>query len=221
MKYLLIASLIAILLLGLFSCPQCKQTEPQAGYPIVRVVDGDTFICDIDGEATRVRLIGVDTPESVHPNKGVEYFGLEASDFLKALLQDERVHLAYDQGNSATKHKDRYGRILAYAYRASDSLFINAEIIVQGYGHAYTRYPFQYMEDFLNYERDARMQALGLWAELQDIPALNADSLTVYFSAKGKKFHRENCRYTTAEAVPIPRSEAIAKGMQPCKLCKP
>jgi micrococcal nuclease len=221
MKYVLIAALLIIILLGLFTCPQRPPALSQDGYPVVRVVDGDTFICNIAGEDSRVRLIGVDTPESVHPNKEVEHFGVEASDFLKQLLKAENVLLAYDQANIASNHKDRYGRILAYAYRASDSLFINAEIIRQGYGHAYTSYPFRYLEDFLKFERDARTQGLGLWADSPDKPPTVADSVIVYFSGKGKKFHRENCRYTTEKSIPIPRSEAISKGMEPCKICKP
>ena len=221
MKYVLIAALLIIILLGLFTCPQRQPLQPQEGYQVVRVVDGDTFICNINGEDSRVRLIGIDTPESVHPNKEVEHFGLEASDFLKQLLKGQSVLLDYDQANSASNHKDRYGRILAYAYRASDSLFINAEIIRQGYGHAYTRYPFRHLEEFLIYERVGGLQGVGLWAEMEDTPPTVADSVIVYFSGNGKKFHRENCRYTTDKSIPIPRSEAISKGMEPCKVCKP
>lgn len=221
MKYVLVAALLVIVLLGLFTCPQREPVAVQHGYTIVRVVDGDTFICAIEGEEQRVRLIGVDTPESVHPNKEVEYFALEASSYLKQMLEGQQVLLAYDPANSASKHKDRYGRILAYAYRAADSLFVNAEIIREGYGHAYLNYPFQYMEAFLKYERDARLHGRGLWSQIEDSPALSADSVLVYFSANGKKFHRENCRYTTAKSVAIPRAEAISKGMQPCRICKP
>lgn len=221
MKYILLASLLIIILLGLFTCPQQDSTPKSKGYEVIRVVDGDTFICKINDKDTRVRLIGVDTPESVHPNKDVEYFGLEASKFLKTLLEGQRVLLAYDQSNSASDHRDRYDRMLAYAYRASDSLFVNAEIITRGYGHAYTNFPFRYLEDFLRYERDARMKGLGLWSEGEDTPATEMDSVTVYFNGSGKKFHREHCHYTTAKSIAIPRGEAIARGMEPCKSCKP
>ena len=221
MKYVLILALVIIILLGIFTCPKQLPRAPLSGYPVVRVVDGDTFIIDINGTQTRVRLIGIDTPESVHPNKEVEYFALEASNFLKDLLEGQNVLLAYDQANSATDNQDRYGRLLAYAYRASDSLFVNAELIREGYAHAYTRYPFRYLEDFLKYERDARMQGKGLWQELEDSPPATPDSVIVYFSGNGKKFHRENCRYTTPKSTPIPRAEAIERGMEPCKICNP
>ncbi|HNQ42850.1 MAG TPA: thermonuclease family protein, partial [Candidatus Cloacimonadota bacterium] len=77
---------------GFQSRPRSQEQTAQAelkserGYKVIRVVDGDTFIIDMDGLETRIRLIGVDTPESVHPNKDVEAFGLEASAFLKQLL---------------------------------------------------------------------------------------------------------------------------------------
>lgn len=221
MKYVLVAIGLIIIILGLVTCPKAQPADALPGYPVLRVVDGDTFICNMEGIDTRIRLIGVDTPESVHPNKEVEHFGIEASNFLKGLLEGEKVYFEYDANNNATGHKDRYGRTLAYAYRSRDSLFVNAEIIKQGYGHAYTSYPFQYMENFLKYERDARLQQLGLWADAEPEPPAEADSVMVYFNPSTKKYHRENCRYVGEKSTAIPKSEAIAKGMEACKICQP
>jgi micrococcal nuclease len=123
---------------------------------VVRVVDGDTL--ELDGEE-RVRLIGVDTPETVHPNKPVERFGKEASAFTRRMAEGRRVRLEFDQ-----ELRDRYNRTLAYVY-LDDGMFLNAEIIRQGYGHAYTRFPFKYFEEFRAYEREARAQRRGLWAD--------------------------------------------------------
>jgi micrococcal nuclease len=123
---------------------------------VLRVVDGDTLI--LDGQE-RVRLIGVDTPESVDPRRPVEAFGKEAAAFTRRMAEGKRVRLAYDQ-----QRTDRYGRTLAYVY-LEDGTFLNAEIIRQGYGHAYTRFPFPYAEEFLQYEREARAARRGLWAE--------------------------------------------------------
>jgi micrococcal nuclease len=128
-------------------------------YRCVRVVDGDTIIVEIDGTKERVRLIGVDTPETVHPNKPVQHYGKEASAFTRELVEDKMVRLEYD-----TQKRDRYGRLLAYVYLA-DGTFLNAEIIKQGYGFAYTRFPFKYMEQFRQYERSARETGIGLWAK--------------------------------------------------------
>jgi len=122
---------------------------------VKRVVDGDTIVLE-NGE--RVRLIGVDTPETVHPNKPVQYFGKEASAFTKNMVEGKKVKLEYDW-----QRKDRYGRTLAYVY-LEDGTHLNAEIIKQGYGFAYTKYPFKYLEEFRKYERKAREEGKGLWA---------------------------------------------------------
>lgn len=121
---------------------------------VTRVVDGDTIVLD-GGE--KVRLIGVDTPETVHPKKPVEFYGREASAFLKKLIQGKQILVEYGNGG-----KDKYGRSLAYLY-TTDGLFINAEIVKQGYGHAYTRFPFKYMEQFRQLEREAKKAKRGLW----------------------------------------------------------
>lgn len=123
---------------------------------VVRVVDGDTLVLDGD---ERVRLIGVNTPETKDPRRPVEYFGKEASAFTRRLAEGKRARLAYDQ-----ERTDRYGRTLAYVY-LEDGTFLNAEIIRQGYGHAYTRFPFRYADEFRTYEREARENNRGLWAQ--------------------------------------------------------
>lgn len=135
----------------------------QETYRCIRVVDGDggTIIVEIDGTKERVRLIGVDTPETVHPKKPVEHYGKEASAFTKKLTEGEMVRLEYDDD---TQRRDRYGRLLVYVY-LPDGTFLNAEIIKQGYGFAYTRFPSKYMEQFRQYERSARESWAGLWAK--------------------------------------------------------
>ena len=120
-----------------------------------RVVDGDTIILS-NGE--RVRLIGVDTPETKHSKKPVEYYGKEASAFTKRMVEGKEVRLEYDQ-----QQRDKYGRLLAYVY-LMDGTFLNAEIIKQGYGNAYIKFPFKYMDDFRQYEKEARETKRGLWA---------------------------------------------------------
>lgn len=127
------------------------------GQLVERVVDGDTIIVEGVG---RVRLIGVDTPETVHPSRPVEFFGKDASAFTKGLLEGKRVRLEYDQ-----ERQDRYGRTLAYVY-LTDGTFVNAEIIRRGYGHAYTRFPFRHVEAFRQFEREARNNRRGLWGEV-------------------------------------------------------
>jgi micrococcal nuclease len=122
-----------------------------------RVIDGDTIVLS-NGE--KVRLIGVDTPETKHPQKPVEYYGKEATAFTKKMVGGRVVKLKYD-----VQRRDKYGRLLAYVYLMNGT-FLNAEIIKQGYGHAYTRFPFKYMEQFKEYEKEAREAKRGLWARL-------------------------------------------------------
>ncbi len=110
-----------------------------------------------------MRLIGVDTPETKHPKKPVQYFGKEASAFTKHMVEGKRVRLEFDQANAHLGHRDRYKRTLAYVF-LEDGTLLNAEIIRQGYGHAYTRFPFARAEEFRQYEREARGAELGLWA---------------------------------------------------------
>jgi micrococcal nuclease len=137
---------------------------------VEHVTDGDTLILD-GGE--KVRLIGVDTPEMHDTDRNgrtarrmglsarvVDDYAIRARAFLDKTLHSRSVHLEYDW-----ERKDRYGRTLAYAYRESDGLFVNAEILKEGYGFAYTRFPFKYTEEFRRLEREARDAGTGLWGE--------------------------------------------------------
>jgi micrococcal nuclease len=123
---------------------------------VVRVVDGDTIVVSPN---EKVRLIGVDTPETVHPKKAVECFGKEAKQFTRDAVEGKNVRLVLDDRNQRTQHKDKYGRTLAYVY-LDDGTMLNAELIRQGYAHAYTRFPFRYLVEFRQIERAARTEAV-------------------------------------------------------------
>ena len=111
----------------------------------------------IGTQTFRVRYIGVDTPETVDPRRPVQAFGKEASAFTASIALGKVVRLEFDRDRT-----DRYKRTLAYVY-LPDDVFLNAEIIRQGYGHAHTSYPFRYLDDFRALEREAREAARGLW----------------------------------------------------------
>ncbi len=145
---------------------------------VERVVDGDTIVVRGVG---RVRLIGVDTPETVDPRRPVEFFGREASAFTKRLLEGQRVRLEYDRERS-----DRYGRTLAYVY-LHDGTFANAEIVRRGYGHAYTRFPFRHLDRFRRLEREAREAGRGLWGaeSVTERPARRSGSARGASPARG------------------------------------
>jgi micrococcal nuclease len=132
---------------------------------VVGHIDGDTVRVRIDDPPVgkhlieTIRFLGVDTPETVHPNRQAEHFGLEASEFTRAQLFGKDVYLAFDWDL-----RDRFGRLLAYIYTEQVRNF-SAVLIREGYGHALLRFPFQFMEEFRNLEDEARREGRGLWAE--------------------------------------------------------
>jgi len=129
---------------------------------VVRVVDGDTIVVLVDGVAEKVRLIGVNTPETVDPRRPVQCFGKEASAFTKSLLENKTIHLESDASQG---DRDKYGRLLRYVLLTDGSL-INEKIIAEGYGNEYTyRNPYKYQKEFKKAERDARNSQKGLWAQ--------------------------------------------------------
>ena len=144
---------------------------------IERVVDGDTaivsFVFDDGSKYTkeRVRFLGVNTPETVHPNKPVEYYGKEASNFTKKELTDKTVWLQTD-----VEVKDRYGRMLAYVWMSEptkDDLdnedairenMFNAKLLLDGYAQLMTVQPnSRYSNLFVHFQREARQENRGLW----------------------------------------------------------
>lgn len=130
---------------------------------VKRVVDGDTFETET-GE--KVRLIGVDTPESVKPNSPVEPYGKEASAFTKKMLEGKKVRLEYD-----VAPKDKYGRTLAYVY-LEDGTFYNERLLLEGYAQVLTVPPnVKYADRLLAAQKKAREEGKGLWGDDASPPA--------------------------------------------------
>jgi micrococcal nuclease len=127
---------------------------------VVRVVDGDTIHVVVGGRREKVRYIGVDTPETHHPTKPVQCYGRAASAFNARLVAGELVRLVRD-----VEERDRYGRLLAYVYRARDGLFVNAELARAGYARTLTIAPdVRYAARFAALARAAREAGRGLWS---------------------------------------------------------
>jgi micrococcal nuclease len=129
-------------------------------YNVTKVYDGDTIAVNMDGRIEKVRMIGVDTPETQKPNSPVECFGKAASEYTKNRLTGQQVRLEADPIN---QNRDRYDRLLRYVY-LQDGTDYNAEIIKQGYGFAYVSFPFTKTDEYLTYQREARLNNKGLWA---------------------------------------------------------
>ena len=137
-------------------------TETRDVYVVSRVVDGDTIEVTKNGIKEKVRLIGVNTPETVDPRKKVECFGKEASAYAKEILINQKVTVVPD---STQDTRDRYGRLLAYVYR-EDGLFVNKHMIAEGYGYEYTyKVPYLFQKEFKEAQLRAQTEGNGLWAE--------------------------------------------------------
>jgi len=125
---------------------------------VSRVVDGDTIIIDMGGNAERIRLIGIDTPESVHPDpeKNVKY-GEISSDYTREILEGKNVEIELD-----VQERDQYGRLLAYVYIEGE--MFNKKLIAEGHAMVATYPPnVKYVEEFTEIQEKARNEKKGMW----------------------------------------------------------
>ena len=137
-----------------------EQTDEE-GFKVIKVVDGDTLDVIIDGKTERLRLIGIDTPETVDPRKEVQCFGIEASNKAKELLTNEFVNLESDETQG---ERDKYKRLLRYVFLPDGTNF-NLYMIAEGYAHEYTYDEvYKYQSEFKQAEIEARNQNKGLWS---------------------------------------------------------
>lgn len=137
---------------------------------VTRVVDGDTIEVNLAGKNYKLRLVGVDTPETVHPSKPVEFYGLEASNYTKSQLTGKKIYLQKDVSET-----DKYGRLLRYVWLTRPSSneptkeevinqMFNAQLVKNGYAHAYSYPPdVKHIPIFRELEKNAMNSSLGLW----------------------------------------------------------
>lgn len=131
---------------------------------VVKVIDGDTIDVIMDSEpekVVRVRLLGINTPETVDPRRPVECFGKQASDFAKRTLSDKRVFLESDP---EADEIDKYGRFLRNVY-LPDGMDFNAYMVENGYAYAYVSFPQNKVRkaELRALEKSAKENNLGLW----------------------------------------------------------
>ncbi len=136
------------------------ESEQRSAYTVTKVVDGDTIQVRRGEVSETVRLLGIDTPETVHPSKPVACYGREASARLQVLVEGSAVLLEYDDSQGM---RDKYGRMLAYVY-LTDGTQVNLLLLREGFAYEYTyRTPYRYQMTFRSAERRAREAGLGLW----------------------------------------------------------
>lgn len=166
----LIGTLAAVMLIGgivqVIPSKKSIQLPTQPGYYTVTYVhDGDTISVQMDGREEKVRMIGIDTPETIKPNSPVECYGKKASDYTKSMLNNQSVRLESDPIN---QNRDRYDRLLRYVYLKDGTLY-NKSLIEKGYGFAYLSFSFTKAEEFRQAQLEARKHNLGVWSGECDI----------------------------------------------------
>lgn len=205
-----------------------KDFAGQPAYEVLRVTAGNELVVRLDGQETTIRLIGTYVPQS----------GADAADaraFAARLLAGEAVYLEHEPD---WPQRDREERVWAYVYRAPEGLFLNLELIRQGYARVSGAGPFAHQALLRRYERLAQRQHKGLWSPppareatsqpitvASSMPAVPdnaaADEVTVYVTEHGRKYHNKDCQYVRSGGIAVTLKEAKARGCSPCSKCKP
>jgi len=214
-----------------------------AQYKVIRVVDGDTIVVDYKGKYEKVRLLCVNTPESVHPDKKQNIpMGKVASGYTKERLKGKYVDLEFEG-----PFRGRYGRLLAYIF--VDRINFNLELVEQGLSPYYTKYGLskKYDKEFREAERYGRDHKLNIWGDPdltqkylrlkskwgQYRSTVNSPTATIktkewkYVASKNSKvFHRPDCKWAKKISPKNligfkTREEAAKSGRRPCRSCEP
>ncbi len=151
------------IVLALLFAAGCGAASPEVDgrASVVDVIDGDTIVVDIAGRTETVRLIGVDTPESVHPERPVECYGPEAAAFTASLLPTGTAVLI----SRDVVGRDHFGRLLGYVHRSADDTFVNVELVRRGFARPLSIEPNTLLRStFIAAAREAEAADAGLWA---------------------------------------------------------
>lgn len=182
------------------NAPTPKQEADAANtlYTVASVIDGDTLKITMNGKSETLRLIGMDTPETVDPRKPVQCFGKEASNKAKELLAGKKISIEADPSQG---ERDKYGRLLVYV-RRSDGLFYNKYMIEQGYAHEYTyNLPYKYQAEFKAAQKVAQEAQRGLWS-----PTTCSGDTTQAAAQPAPTVTTQPSSSTTSEQPPQPSS---------------
>jgi micrococcal nuclease len=194
----------------------------QTTYPVIGIIDGHTVRVLIEGEEHKIVLCGVSTPATEAGRDQLQRF-------LEHLLRGESVFLEYE----AAPGGDSPDRRSAHVFRAPDGLFVNLEIVRQGYGKVRQEATCAHLRVLRHYERRAKEIEKGVWAppsqpervskarEAPSQPAGDAGDIIVYVTKSGTKYHRKDCYHLRKSSRPMTLREAVAKGYEPCSHCKP
>ncbi len=137
----------------------------EKSFTVVKVVDGDTIdinVPDRNFTTTRIRLLGIDTPETEKSPGGAMYYGKEASEFAAKTVLGQNVTVIMDK---LSKPRDKYHRLLCYI-RFADGRILNEELVSEGFAYADTRFPHSYYKEYIQLEKTAQKQKKGLWEKV-------------------------------------------------------
>lgn len=192
-------------------CQLIRQPKaPKTGLKVVKVVDGDTVILS-NGQT--VRYIGIDTPEQGQP------FYEAAKNFNRKLVQGKTVELEFD-----VERYDHYGRMLAYVFvrdKSGRRIFVNAEMVRNGFARIYTRPPnVKYADLLVKLQEEARTNKRGLWSVYKPTRS------PVVGNKRTMVFHRMSCpsvwKISPQNRIRFPSAEAaLEQGFSPCRECQP
>ncbi|WDP91603.1 MAG: thermonuclease family protein [Desulfobacter sp.] len=216
---------LALVLILLLVLPG-RSSAGRAVCPVVKVVDGDTITVLYKGKREKIRLLNVDTPESVHPDASRNTpMGKKAAAYTRQRLAGQRVALEFEG-----RKRGKYGRLLAYVFIDHENF--NLELVQKGWSPYYTKYGTSpsYHNQFTAAQAGARARGLNIWGPGQSTaPAHKARPRMAAASAyrgntSSRVFHRPSCRYFNCKnctRVFSHRDTAIAKGFSPCGICRP
>ncbi len=166
---IVLSTLFIVLFGGYFGFSGARTNTPQASdkslarsaeeFQVIRVVDGDTIVVAINRKPETIRLLGVNTPETVAPNRPVQCFGPEASARTKELLLEKIIRLESDPSQD---DRDKYKRLLRFVFLEEEN--INELLVRDGYAKEYTyKTPYKYQQEFRAEQKEAKKNKLGLW----------------------------------------------------------
>lgn len=210
--------IILLILFSLFSLNIAVAGE----YEVLRVIDGDTIDIMYQGQRERVRMLCVDTPESVHPDQSKNTtLGQKSSAYTKSRLSGKKVDLELE-----SKTRGKYGRLLAYVIL--DGKNYNLELIRESWSKYYTKYGNSEKHDaeFRAAEAAARAKGIRVWSPGQNnnAPPKQVAAGQYHGNTSSHKFHNPGCRYYNCKECTklfSTRDDAISSGYTPCKICKP
>jgi micrococcal nuclease len=155
--------LVVVVLLKVKDIEIKLPTRQPGLYSVTEFIDGDTIAVNMNGTTEIIRMIGIDTPETHRPNTPVQCYGPQAAAYTKSLIGNNKVRLQADPLNT---NRDRYERLLRYVY-LPDGTLLESKIISEGYGFAYTQFPYLKTVEFEKLEDQAERVKKGLWGACQ------------------------------------------------------